>query len=349
MIFPRLAIGIIVLLMIEPTKAFAYMGYSECRNSDLNRLIMSGDLKAVVADVKSHPISQHKFLWYKSKISRVDYVNKPDTCKYYPLQAAANSGKLEILRFLISEGANPNTVINYKGDTIVSSCLYTNYTELFKNYPLAGQIKSLEVLINAGADIDHVNSSHETALSVCKNPDFRNALIRLGANPQVVINETFKKYLIELTNTINTMPMNQSALDKAWLNFSIGLRGKPDMNSTYPISLAVQFEQCMGCVGYEINARSSQIELQRKLIVELIAAGADVNAHRDNELPPLLALAEKGLYEQVIWLIEHGANPNVSDAEGDLIVHYSRNKKHSYYGLGQIKAVASKYGYFPRD
>ncbi len=181
--FRHLASKISVLVMIISYPASAYMGNGDCSNSVLNLLIMQGDLNEVAKHTESYPLKEQKILWFVLRPTRAAYINQPDGCGAYALRTAAFRGRPDVVRYLLSQGADPNVKIKNGGrrETILLSCLYTEDSSLIKKYPLSGQIESLETLIQAGADINHLNSDKKTALDLCSNPEYRKTLIKNGA------------------------------------------------------------------------------------------------------------------------------------------------------------------------
>ena len=54
----------------------------------------------------------------------------------------------------------------------------------------------------------------------------------------------------------------------------------------------------------------------------LLEAGVDINAQSKKGLTPLMVACEKGHFSIFPYLIDHGANPNIVDEDGQTVLHY---------------------------
>lgn len=66
----------------------------------------------------------------------------------------------------------------------------------------------------------------------------------------------------------------------------------------------------------------------------MIDNGANVNAQDANGTTPLMRAAYGGLTELVVYLLEHGANKEIMDFDGNKAVHYVRSEN-----LGDLKGI----------
>lgn len=78
-------------------------------------------------------------------------INEKDAKGYSPLMLAAYNGHLELVRYLLENGADPNSV-DYGESSILMGVAFKGYTEIIK------------LLIDYGANLEHRNSKQQTAL-----------------------------------------------------------------------------------------------------------------------------------------------------------------------------------------
>ncbi len=132
----------------------------------------------------------NNFDMVKYLISKNADVNACNTNGSYPLiSASIKSIRLPILEFLLAQGSNPNIITN-SGDTCLTYCVKTNS-------PL-----SLLKLIQAGADINFLDSNNRSCLEHALNANFTENISVLcqSAKDQIQIDK-FKNQAKNLQNS----------------------------------------------------------------------------------------------------------------------------------------------------
>ncbi len=108
----------------------------------------------------------------KNKIN----INARDENGYTPLHRCVIRNNLELIQQLIQLGADPNTIDNDHRGTPLHSAAHFGYTEV------------VEILFNAGAEINALNDDNETPLHIAleySNTEIAQLLLRLGAKANI--------------------------------------------------------------------------------------------------------------------------------------------------------------------
>jgi uncharacterized protein len=121
----------------------------------------------------------------KSLIAKGEEVDQRDSYQRTPLHAAAYFAKHDAMRALVTAGANPNALESDRYDIVTIAavandvptlklalelgCKATNITSRYDGTALIaaahlGHAEVVQLLIKAGAPLDHVNNLHWTAL-----------------------------------------------------------------------------------------------------------------------------------------------------------------------------------------
>jgi len=190
---------------------------------------------------------------------------------------------MKILKYLIGSGANINE--NSSSNDILA--LQTNKSI---SYNIVNKVK---YLINHGIDINKVNESGDTPLSVAV--DYNNKIL--------------VKYLIEHGADINKENKHGetlliSTIKNGYLDmtrFLIQLKAdvnKEDKNGNTPLIIAAKMRN-------------------EKLIKYLIEQGADINQENKHGITPLNAVIEINYLDMMKFLIENGADINKEGQHGN--------------------------------
>ncbi|MDD2998798.1 MAG: ankyrin repeat domain-containing protein [Candidatus Riflebacteria bacterium] len=82
--------------------------------------------------------------------------------------------------------------------------------------------------------------------------------------------------------------------------------------------------------GFTPLMRAAAFNKNTEIMKVFLDAGADINARNENGSTPLMCAADEyiGRSESIIFLLEHGADPDVKDARGVTVLGYiQRNKE----------------------
>ncbi|MEQ1620986.1 MAG: ankyrin repeat domain-containing protein [Methylococcales bacterium] len=114
----------------------------------------------------------------------------------YPLILASQQGRSDIIDFLLEENASPDVVDQYGNNALWAACY-------------ADDSKCIEVLINAGINLDHQNvASGATALIFAASSGRENVveqLLAAGANPAIKTHDDFTA--LDLASTIKILKL----------------------------------------------------------------------------------------------------------------------------------------------
>jgi hypothetical protein len=139
---------------------------------------------ALVAAVQGHQLAAVKYLLAHgadpNAWTRIN-LRVPMGAAYSPIYVAASQGNREILQYLKSHGADVNaewTLDRYLSQTALSASI------------LAGDLQGTQLLIEYGADVNHVLRRGDmplmqTALAPTNNVELAQLLLRHGADPDI--------------------------------------------------------------------------------------------------------------------------------------------------------------------
>ncbi len=207
-----------------------------------------------------------------------------------PLSLACANGNSRIVGKLLAAGADPN-IAKRSGETPLMTCANT------------GAEEGVRALLKRGADVNAKEGKDEqTALmwaAAEKHPQVVRALVENGANVAArsrVVSEP-DPYIVEIS-------LDQSI----W-------------GSNYPDTTRWQ-EQSGGFTALYFAAQQGDIDSARILL----EAGVDVEAPHVEWGSALNITIASGHEDFALFLLEHGADPNISDAWGVSPLHYALYK-----------------------
>lgn len=187
----------------------------------------------------------------------------------------------------------------------------------------AGDLKTLNQLIQMGADPNAENMLHMTALMSAANsihPECVDALLKAGANPNVKDTMGSTALLLASNNRFNYQSVRML------------IKGGADVNYQTPLgTTALYIASLSGCT---------------QCMYDLIKAGADVNvAEPVNDITPLL-IVSRGLFSEAVvaveLLIDAGADVNVKTKEEEITpLHVGIDNPGGYIALLLLKAGAN--------
>jgi Ankyrin repeats (3 copies)/Ankyrin repeats (many copies)/Ankyrin repeat len=162
-----------------------------------------------------------------------------------------------------------------------------------------GNTDKVEALLDAGADVNAVSISQDTALHwACQHGDERmiTALLAAGANPDARNSQENTPLLVaawrEKDNVVVTL-----------LDHGV------DVNAANEVQNTALHGACQH--GNE------------RMITALLAAGANPDARNSEENTPLLIAAIQGKDNAVVTLVDHGADVNAANKFQDTALHWA--------------------------
>lgn len=221
------------------------------------------------------------------------------------LMAAATSGKADVVRLLLSRGANPNVTLD-DGETPLYQAAQSFFGE---NRPRVREI--VEELIKVGAMIDTRTKEGTTPLmryAWVKMPEIVSLLLAAKANPFLVDKEGRSSFQYAVAN-------NDSRSTELLLPFFKELN-KPDRNG----------ETCLMWTNWGERTEALKI---------LLAAKADPNVRNPKDgTSPLMISAQRLFRDEVRLLLNSDADVNAKDKKGRTALMYLSSSRFRMNEIG---------------
>ncbi|HLG56418.1 MAG TPA: ankyrin repeat domain-containing protein [Vicinamibacterales bacterium] len=207
-----------------------------------------------------------------------------------PLSRACTNGSAALVELLLEAGANPNTPIG-TGETPIMTCASS------------GSADAVRRLIARGADVNAKEpSQNQDALmwaAAERHPDVVHLLVEAGANPQAHTKKGFTAlHFAAREGDFESVRQLLAA------GVNVNIRSRPDEPAVAAKEGVVGGRSASGTTG-AVAARGPGYQAT-------ISAGST----------PLLVATVRGYVPLAIFLLEHGADPNVLDA-GFTALHWA--------------------------
>jgi len=242
--------------------------------------------------------NQHELI--QSLVDEGADVNKKTRFRYYPtpLTTAAGCGYDKCLKSLLEAGADPNNV----DENNISALIYA---------AKVGNEEIVNMLINAGADIEIASSVHNTPLGLNNTPLM--FAIKGGHHGCV-------KLLLNAGANYNMVSKNGKTL----LMLAAERRQKMSVQFLLDSGADIKMEKNNGWTALFSAAKIpflsgsySEKEQNNESLEYLIEKGADIEKELDNGQTPLIIAAGEGVIMNVNMLLKAGADINHRDKKGN--------------------------------
>jgi ankyrin repeat protein len=273
-------------ILIALCAALLFIG---CGEPNDNYIYMNGTLEQVRQRVRT-----------LSDINALD-----ETGRTILMHAASQNPNVEVIKFLISAGADIHTESNSRAIALHFAAVGNSNPEVLKT------------LISAGSNVNHATENGTTALMGAawnsQNVKIVKSLVVAGAmlNARDNLGSTALMLSarnnpnVDITRVLIEAGANVNAID----DFSMTVLDKASNNKNPDVRRALLQG---GAVDYMLYRRCSLEELQQHL-----REGAQVNAKDEGGITPLMQAASENPHSEVIRaLIDAGADPNARDAKG---------------------------------
>ena len=240
-----------------------------------------------------------------------------------PLAVAAVAIRLEVVRILLTRGADPSKK-NLEGQTLVSEL-----AELPQQHSVDDHIGMVQALLEAGIatnDVDHARRSALHHAVITGNLRLVEELLKFDADPR-------------LQDYIHWTPLHYAAWqDIEFSRLLLGHNADPricDANGWTPFHIAAQYgkgdvmEVLSKAVPDVIKRRSNNgstalhFSTEEASIKWLLTQGIDVNAVDGSGKTALMTAARSGSDRVVGLLLSHKADPKLRDNSGKTALHHA--------------------------
>jgi uncharacterized protein len=218
------------------------------------------------------------------------------------LMFATEHGHVEIVKFLLSRGADPNTKENDRGNRCFDKKCTSG--QLLSGRPVLttavqrGQPDIVRLLIEAGADVSGRDSHGYTALRSAWQPDIVQMLLDKGADPNGAGQDRTSLFAELGSNTPLMIAAHGGNIDVLRLLLKAGA----DPNARGFLERSALHEAAE--FGFT------------QVIQPLVAAGAAIDTRDLKGTTALMIAAERGRVEFVKVLLAARADPDATDKQG---------------------------------
>ena len=296
--------------------------------ADVNAINKDGKTALLIACMKRNEHAINVFLNADANPSTADTTG--DTCLHY---AVSEFCSRETLQTIIHHGADVNG-INKDGKTaLMIACLMRN-------------IDAIDILLNAGANPRSVDSTGDTCLHYAvreccwkqmpqaitgydpyedtRNQDIRNRfwpcfshkaakprkLFRRECSEEVLHAIIHKGADVNASNKQNKTALMMACLERNIAGINVLLNAGAD-----PWTADIDGDTCLHIAVRE--------QCNKETLQAIVYHGADVNAANKENRTSLMVSCMNGNIDSANVLLNAGANPNISDADGDTCLHYA--------------------------
>ena len=265
-----------------------------------------GRTPLIIAAVNGNLDCVKVLLKFKADIGgRGDFTNDYTECprplpheQCTPLFFAAGGGKVEILSCLLENGADINAMKNIHGFTPLMMAARYNH------------LAAVTFLMDQGADANLQDKKGYTALhyvAMCGSScsfNVINCLIDNGADVNIQ----------SAVDNLTPLMLACKCRNVYVVNYLLQSGGNVGLHDRYGQT----------CLQYTVKRAVDETAFE--ILSSLIKNGSDVNSRIDNDGTLLMLVTWHGDLKMVSFLIDHGANVNLQDQNGDTALHYTERR-----------------------
>ena len=252
-----------------------------------------------------------------SNACHAGYEGGDDMFRHLPVFVASFNGSVEILNYLLDNGADMNAVSNTEGHTITPLIAAVQ----------SGNLESVKVLLKYGADIEgrgdfkYVSKDHpfhSVSFEACTplfvaagngNVEILSCLLDSGADLNAVANAEGHT----ITPLIVAVQSGHLDCVKLLLQYGVDTEGRGGFRVDAPGYPSVSLKIC--CTPLLVAAVNGNV------LSSLLETGTDINAAEGLYTPLTMAVRYKHIHA-VKFLMDQGADANLQDKKGYTALHY---------------------------
>lgn len=254
--------------------------------------------------------------------SQVDVMSGGKAC----IQVASHQGYVDLVRYLISKGANVN-VVDKEGDSALHYAAFGNQPE------------TMRVLLENGAEVNFLNSSHCSALHICahkKTPHCVRELLQHNANVNIqdsygdtALHDAIGKENTEVVELLCNAP-----------NLDFTVKNNRGFNVLHHAALkgnVVAARRILQLSRQLVNVRKDDgfaalhlaaLNGHAKVVETLVTEGqAELDIRNNRQQTPFLLAVSQGHAGVIERLVKLSCDINAKDEDGDNAMHLCVIKK----------------------
>ncbi|XP_028417225.1 uncharacterized protein LOC114541509 [Dendronephthya gigantea] len=264
------------------------------------------------ADVNSTDFDERSVLHSAvTESAAVNAINRKNTNGSTVLHSAVAKGKLEIVKYLVENGADVN-----RPDIDGLTVLHTAVSK--------GTLGIVKYLVEKGAAVNAINSKNADGSTVLHSavakgkPEIVKYLVENGAD----VNSTDIDGKTVLHNAVTGSKLDMNTYGRTVLHYAV-------TESTIDI-VKYLVENGADVIGKTTNGRtvlhSAVTKGTLKVVKYLVENGADINGKNSDKWTVLHSAVNKGTLDMVKYLVQNGADVNGKNTDGWTVLHTAVTK-----------------------
>ena len=205
--------------------------------------------------------------------------------------AAGGDCSKEVLQAIINHGADVNAKNKYNATALMKACL-------------GSSVDAIDVLLSAGADPDIIDIDANTWLYYAADGNCSREVLQAIINHGADVNAKCKDNATALMRACG-----KGSIDA--INVLLSAGSDPNIVDKY------------GNTCLHLVAASAAVDCSNQVLQTIINHGADVNANGMNNATALMAACWKGNIDDINVLLSAGADPYITDVDGNTWLHWA--------------------------
>ena len=250
-------------------------------------------------------------------------VNATNNYNISPLMTACQTGNAEAINVLFNAGADPS-IADFNGVTLIHQSVVLGCNK-----------KTLQTIINHGADVNAIENKHLTALMLaCQkgNVNAINVLLKAGAdhNVQDITGATLihhaavaQDYSQETLQTIINHGVDVNATNNESVTALMTACQQKNVEAIHLLLKAGADPNIADTSGATSIHHAVVGGCSKETLQFIIDNGADVNTTNEENTTALMAACQKGNVEAINTLVNAGADPNTADTIDATWIHHA--------------------------